>query len=183
MIDRRAFLATFARVAAVTGSRWPGVCQDMLAHAPDKMPDRSLYDKDEEAYWTEVRKLFLIPEDEVYLNNGTVGSSPTPVLKAVFDGYHDSERLAQSDPEDYPIWGYAAWNEFRDSLAEFIACKREELALLRNATEGNSYIANGIDLKPGDEVLTTLAATCIPAALTSGCSHPRVPAFFTSATK
>jgi selenocysteine lyase/cysteine desulfurase len=155
MIDRRAFLATCAGVAAVTGSRWPGVCQDVLAHAPDKMPDRSLYDKDEEAYWTEVRKLFLIPEDEVYLNNGTVGSSPTPVLKAVFEGYHDSERLAQSDPEDYPIWGYAAWNEFRDPLAEFIACKREELALLRNATEGNSYIANGMDLKPGDEVLMT----------------------------
>jgi len=30
---------------------------------------------------------------------------------------------------------------------------RDEIALVRNATEGNSYIANGIDLKPGDEVL------------------------------
>jgi len=53
-----------------------------------------------------LRKQFLIPADEVYLNNGTVGSSPAPVLRAIFDGYNDTERMAQSDPEDYPIWGY-----------------------------------------------------------------------------
>ena len=155
MSDRRGFLSSFLGLAGLAATPLPDVCQDILAGAPDKLPDRSLYDQDEEAYWTEVRKLFLIPQDEVYLNNGTVGSSPTPVLKAVFEGYRDSERLAQTDPEDYPIWGYAAWNEFRDPLAEFIGSKRDELALLRNATEGNSYIANGMDLKPGDEVLMT----------------------------
>jgi selenocysteine lyase/cysteine desulfurase len=155
MVGRRSFLSSFAGVAALTSNAFPEVCQDILAHFPDKLPDPTLFDKDEEAYWTEVRKLFLIPADEIYLNNGTVGSSPVPVLRAVFDGYRDSERLAQADPEDYPIWGYAAWNQFRDPLAEFIGCKRDELALLRNATEANSYIANGIDLKPGDEVLMT----------------------------
>jgi len=155
MIDRRSFLSSFAGMAALTGAPLPDVCQDILAHSSGKLPDPNLYDKDEEAYWTEVRKLFLIPEDEVYLNNGTVGSSPTPVLQAIFESYRDSERLAQNNPEDYPIWGYAAWNQFRDPLAEFIGCKRDELALLRNATEANSYIANGIDLKPGDEVLMT----------------------------
>jgi len=63
--------------------------------------------------------------------------------------------MDQQDPEDYPIWGYAAWNEFRDPLAAFVGCHRDEIALLRNATEANSYIANGIDMKPGDEVLMT----------------------------
>ena len=155
MFDRRSFLSWFAGMATLGSLPSPEVCNEIFGQAPDKLPDRSLYDANEETYWTEVRKLFLIPEDEVYLNNGTVGSSPTPVLKAVFEGYRDSERLAQADPEDYPIWGYAAWNEFRDPLAEFIGCKREELALLRNATEANSYIANGIDLKAGDEVLMT----------------------------
>jgi isopenicillin-N epimerase len=155
MFDRRSFLSSFAGIAALGSGPAPDICSEILGQSPDKLPDRNLYDTDEEAYWTEVRKLFLIPEDEIYLNNGTVGSSPTPVLKAVFEGYRDSERLAQSDPEDYPIWGYAAWNQFRDPLAEFIGCKRDELALLRNATEANSYIANGVDLKPGDEVLMT----------------------------
>ena len=154
MPDRRGFLSTFAAAAAATTLPLAKIYDD--AHrSQTAMPDASLYAKDEEAYWTALRKQFLIPEDEVYLNNGTVGSSPLPVLKAIVDCYHDTERMAQSDPEDYPIWGYAAWNEFRDPLAAFIGCKRDELALLRNATEANSYIANGVDLKAGDEVLIT----------------------------
>jgi selenocysteine lyase/cysteine desulfurase len=36
-----------------------------------------------------------------------------------------------------------------------VGCKRDEIALVRNATEANSYIANGVDLKAGDEVLIT----------------------------
>jgi isopenicillin-N epimerase len=158
MLDRRSFLSTFSGLAALGVAPVAArsvISDDFLAQFPSKLPDPSLYDKDEEAYWTEMRKLFLIPDDEVYLNNGTVGSSPAPVLRAVFEGYRDSESLAQTDPEDYPIWGYAAWNEYRDPLAEFIGCKRDELALLRNATEANSYIANGVDLKAGDEVVMT----------------------------
>jgi len=158
MLNRRSFLSTFSSFAALGAAPLPArsaISDDFLAQFPTKLPEPSLYEKDEEAYWTAMRKLFLIPEDEVYLNNGTVGSSPAPVLRAVFEGYRDSERLAQVDPEDYPIWGYAAWNEYRDPLAEFIGCKRDELALLRNATEANSYIANGVDLKAGDEVVIT----------------------------
>jgi isopenicillin-N epimerase len=156
MVDRRDFLSSFAGLAGVASMlpfspEWSA----LLEQEPPKLPDSALYSSNEEAYWTEWRKQFLIPADEVYLNNGTVGSSPMPVLRAVFDGYNDTEKMAQSDPEDYPIWGYGAWNEFRDPLAEFVGCTRDELALVRNATEANSYIANGLDMKPGDEVLMT----------------------------
>jgi len=153
MIDRRGFLSSFAGVAGALGL--PPKWSALLEQEAPKLPDSALYGSNEEAYWTAWRKQFLIPADEVYLNNGTVGSCPLPVLRAVFDGYNDTEKMAQSDPEDYPIWGYGAWNEFRDPLAEFVGCTRDELALVRNATEANSYIANGLDMKPGDEVLMT----------------------------
>ncbi len=156
MIDRRGFLSSFAGIAGAAGALGlPPKWNPLLQQESPKLPDSTLYGSNEEAYWTEMRKQFLIPADEVYLNNGTVGSSPMPVLRAVFDGYNDTEKMAQSDPEDYPIWGYGAWNEFRDPLAEFIGCTRDELALVRNATEANSFIANGLDMKPGDEVLMT----------------------------
>ena len=156
MLDRRGFLSSFAGLAGTAGALsvardWPA----LLEQEAPKLPDSALYSSDEEAYWGELRKQFLIPPDEVYLNNGTVGSSPMPVLRAIFDGYNETEKMAQSNPEDYPIWGYASWNEFRDPVAAFVGSHRDEFALLRNATEANSYIANGLDMKPGDEVLMT----------------------------
>ncbi|HXX00335.1 MAG TPA: aminotransferase class V-fold PLP-dependent enzyme, partial [Candidatus Acidoferrales bacterium] len=152
MLTRRHFLSAATTVATGLAFR-----RDLLAQLEKipPLPERSLLDKDEDAFWAAMRRQFLIPEDEVYLNNGTVGSSPAPVLRAIFDGYTTTERMDQEDPEDYPIWGYAAWNEFRDPLAAFVGCNHDEIALLRNATEANSYIANGVDMKAGDEVLMT----------------------------
>jgi selenocysteine lyase/cysteine desulfurase len=153
MMDRRNFLGSIAGAAGAFSLR--NELFEQIERAPARLPDTALFDANEEAYWTELRKQFLIPADEVYLNNGTVGSSPAPVLRAVFDGYNETEKMAQTEPEDYPIWGYAAWNEFRDPLAAFVGCRRDEIALVRNATEANSYIANGLDLQAGDEVLMT----------------------------
>ncbi len=157
MLNRRRFLSSSlaSSFAVGAGVAWRGNLWAQLEALPSKIPDRSLYEQNEDAYWRELRKQFLIPADEIYLNNGTVGSSPAPVLRAVFEGYEKCEKLNESDPEDYPIWGYASWNDFRDPLAAFVGCNRDEIALLRNATEANSYIANGIDLKAGDEVLMT----------------------------
>ena len=130
MFDRRRFLTATGGLAATLAFRGNLLAQ--LEKAPSNLPDPDLFDKNEDAYWAEMRKQFLIPEDEIYLNNGTVGSSPAPVLRAIFEGYATTERMDQQDPEDYPIWGYASWNEFRDPLAAFVGCHRDEIALLRN---------------------------------------------------
>jgi selenocysteine lyase/cysteine desulfurase len=158
MLNRRSFLtsaAGFAGFSLAGATAFGNSLLARIAAVPKELPPDSLLQTDEDAYWAELRKQFLIPEDEVYLNAGTVGSSPAPVLKAVFDGYNETEKMAQEDPEDYPLWGYSALNEFRAPLAAFIGCGTEEIALVRNATEANNYATNGIDMKAGEEVLTT----------------------------
>jgi selenocysteine lyase/cysteine desulfurase len=153
MLDRRGFLST--TLSGLTGYiAFKHELFTQLEQMPT-LPARTLLDTDEDAFWAQMRRQFLIPPDEIYLNNGTVGSSPAPVLRAVFDSYLTTEKMEQSDPENYPIWGYGPFNEFRDPLAAFVGCSRDEIALVRNATEANNFIANGIDLKAGDEVVIT----------------------------
>lgn len=150
MLDRRRFLSASASAAALATLSQYAFSQ---TSSPAHLPAPDLYQRNEEAYWTEARRLFPIPEEVVYLNNGTVGSCPQPVLDAVFEGYRETEKMMPEDPEDYPIWGYGPWNEFREPLAAFVGASRDEIALTRNCTEGNSYIANGVDMQAGDEVL------------------------------
>ncbi|HMK30806.1 MAG TPA: aminotransferase class V-fold PLP-dependent enzyme [Terriglobales bacterium] len=163
MLHRRDFLhATLGAGGLAAAGLFPSTLEPQTALAQvascapgvkPKLPDPALYSRDADAYWAEIRRQFLIPEDMVYLNNGTVGSSPWPVLEAVFASYFDCEKLGWDDPEDYPIWGYAPWNQYRDPLARFVGATRDEIALVRNATEANSFMANGLDLNPGDEVI------------------------------
>jgi hypothetical protein len=107
MMDRRSFLGSSFRssLALGVGLGFRGSLWAQLQALPSKLPEPSLYESNEDAYWSEMRKQFLIPADEVYLNNGTVGSSPAPVLRAIFEGYETCEKLNEADPEDYPIWG------------------------------------------------------------------------------
>src|SRR5512138_593912 len=149
MLDRRSFLSSAAVLAGTAAVSRRALAQAATA----SLPSRSLYDRDEDAYWREVRKLFPIPQDEVYLNNGTNGVCPAPVVNAVFEGYRTTERMDQRDPEDYPLFGYGPWNDFRDPLAQFVGVPRDELAIVRNSTEANNFMINGLDMKPGEEAL------------------------------
>jgi isopenicillin-N epimerase len=151
MLDRRHFLSSLAGIGALAAFRSDAFAEGCAPAPP--LPSAALYNKNEDAYWAALREQFVIPRDEVYLNNGTVGSSPLPVLKAVFDAFLDTEKMAQADPEEYPIWGYDPYVKHREALAQFVGATRDQIALTRNATESNSYIANGLELKPGDEVL------------------------------
>ena len=156
MLDRREFLIAgigLAGEAALPKQSLRGADLEV-----EKLPSARLHASDEEAYWAKLRKQFLIPRGVVFLNNASIGSSPKPVLRAIFDACEEIERVSPTDPEDYPFWGYGRprpFSSFRDRMASFVGCTRDELALTRSATEGINLLANGCDMKAGDEVLMT----------------------------
>lgn len=161
MLDRRGFLgslAGFTAFASVAGpvavaQRGGRISNCLVDGIAPLLPKRDLYERDEDAFWAALRNQFLIPLDEVYLNNGTVGSSPYPVLRGIFDSFLETEKMAQANPEEYPIWGYEPYVTYRDAVAQFVGATRDQIALTRNATESNNYIANGLEMKAGDQVL------------------------------
>ncbi|MFW6079133.1 MAG: aminotransferase class V-fold PLP-dependent enzyme, partial [Gemmatimonadota bacterium] len=105
----------------------------------------------------ELRRSFLIPEDEAFFNTGTLGSSPRAVLDAVVDHMtHVDRDIAHwdyyPDREQY-FTGYFREDWLREKIAGLINAELDEIALTQNATYGMNYLANGLDLGPGDEVI------------------------------
>jgi selenocysteine lyase/cysteine desulfurase len=147
MLNRRNFLA-----AAAAALAFPYELLAQIDSAP-RFPGNALLQTDADAFWKEIRQQFPLPPEVVYLNNGTCGVSPYPVLKAVFDSFLRQERMEDVDAEKYPLFGYGTFDEFREPLARFIGCDKQEVAIVRNATEANAIMANGLDFNPGDEVL------------------------------
>ena len=129
-----------------------GLSPDVNASAPP-MPDRSLLASEPERYWARIRsEQFLLPDWRAFLNNGSLGVAPKPVVMAVSDSL---SRGASLTTDDYPRWGYETMDDYRSELAKFIGCTKDELALTHNATEAMNFVSAGLDLKPGDEVLLT----------------------------
>jgi selenocysteine lyase/cysteine desulfurase len=126
-----------------------------LAGESPPLPAPSLLATDPDRYWAELRRQWLLAPDHVNLNCGSVGCSPLPVLNAVIDHLLSAEAFREPA---YPWFGYEEnprLRELRDALAAYLRCKRDELALVRNATEANNVVCNGLDLEAGDEVLLT----------------------------
>lgn len=118
------------------------------------LPESSLAESDPDAYWTRLRAdQFLMPGKRAFLNNGSLGVAPRPVLKAVKD-YLDRSAALHID-EGYPRWGYETLDAERERLATFVGCSKDELAIVHNATEALAIIAGGMPLDRGAEVLIT----------------------------
>lgn len=154
MHDRRDFLQRAAIAAAVFGIP-PARAEQHFGRETPRLPPNELFAADPERYWAELRRQWLLAPDHINLNCGSVGCSPLPVLNATIDHMLSAESFREGG---YPWFGYeenARLRALRDSLAAFLHCKRDELALVRNASEGNNVVCNGLDLKAGDEVLLT----------------------------
>jgi selenocysteine lyase/cysteine desulfurase len=154
MVDRREFVRYSAIAAAVFGIPL-GRAERAFGQDAPPFPSDALYTTDPARYWAELRRQWLLAADRINLNCGSVGCTPLPVLRATIDHMLSAEAFRD---EGYPWFGYEEsppLRELRDALAAFLHCRRDELALVRNATEGNNVICNGLDLRAGDEVLLT----------------------------
>jgi selenocysteine lyase/cysteine desulfurase len=109
---------------------------------------------EDEAYWRMVKRQFFIEDGLIYLNSGTYG----PTLRAAYEAVN---RNFQAQGQNYIMqfrrnYLGEAVPKFISKLAEFLGAKPDEIALTSGTTEAMNYIAGGLDLKPGDEILTTL---------------------------
>jgi isopenicillin-N epimerase len=95
---------------------------------------------------------FLVRQDIAFLNHGSFGARPRPVLEA--------QRRWQRELEAQPVAFLgrrlpSLLREARAPLAGFLGVGMNDLVFVPNATHGMNIIARSLDLHPGDEVLGT----------------------------
>ena len=108
--------------------------------------------RDEDA-WSEWQEAWTIDRTVINLNNG--GVCPTP--RAVQEAMERAQRRASTLPPPRVLWSeqQPLREGIRARLAAHWGCDPEELAFTRNASESLQICQFGIDLQPGDEILTS----------------------------
>lgn len=114
----------------------------------------------EKDYWKMVRRQFPLKEGQTYFNNGTIGPAPGYVLNKMIDHMmHNNTHAAEVDYSNGSgtklLTGYFKYEEIRRKIGTIINADYKSIALTQNATFGMNYVANGLDLAKGDELLNT----------------------------
>ncbi len=154
MYTRRDFLGTVGKPAAAamaTVALTPGSIPrliETLSHYPGTPAEIA---RDEE-FWYRVQQAWTVDRTLVNLNNGGVSPAPAVVQDAM-KRHLDYSNLAPV----YTMWRILEPQRegVRQRLAREFGVDGEEIALTRNASEGLQICQLGMDLRAGDEVLTT----------------------------
>ena len=151
---RRRFLSTAA--AAGTAFFLPRFTDDAGSRAAaaerranGRSPDELAADED---FWFDVQQAFTIDRNIINLNNGGVSPSPRVVQDAM-----RRHLEFMNNATAYTLWQIQEPEKesVRRRLAAAFGCDAEEVAITRNSSESLENCLLGIDLKTGDEVLTT----------------------------
>lgn len=115
---------------------------------------------DDPQYWKKIRDQFMLSKDSVFFNPGTVGAMPRVVVDKMTEhlryiGEHVADWAYKDDNKEEFISGYNNLMGIRTKVAALIHADTAEIAMTDNVTNGMSYIANGLTLQAGDEILTT----------------------------
>jgi isopenicillin-N epimerase len=148
-VTRREFVKYFVAGSALSLSALnelnASVYQSITSLNQDYIRDES----PDGVYWDALRKHYLFEDGVIMMNNGTVGPMPKPVFNTLISCF----KVQCTNPFDVYNFIPRKEEEVRSKLAEFIGASPDEIVITRNTTEGMNFVANGLDLGEGDEVI------------------------------
>ncbi len=106
----------------------------------------------DDAFWVQIQQAFTLDRNVVNFNNGGVSPSPRVVLDALRRQIEYSNQAPS-----FVMWRHLEpeIEAVRRRLAATFGCSPDEMAITRNASEALEICLLGLDLEPGDEVLTS----------------------------
>jgi len=102
-----------------------------------------------EPLWHRYRSQFPVTENLVYLNHAAIGPLCRPAAEAMQWFTDDALRFGSLH---YDQW-LAAYEGLRAAAAKLIHAHRDEIAIVKNTSEGVATVALGLDWCPGDTII------------------------------
>ena len=97
-----------------------------------------------------IRRLFPVTQNYVYLNHAAAAPLSAPVHQRIIDHARD---ILDSGHANWREWGIAI-EDVRRQAARFVNAEPDDIAFAPNTSSGLSMIANGIEWRPGDNMVT-----------------------------
>lgn len=97
-----------------------------------------------------LRALFPVTERANYLNHAAVSPPPLPTINAIQSQLAD---VSENGSVNFRDW-LAVKESARRLVAGMLGARPEQLAFMRNTSDGLSTVANGLDWQPGDNLVT-----------------------------
>jgi len=153
--NRRDFIKAGAALGAGMWA-WPFIDQTFAHEAKQKLHESALRLPDEihsdEDFWSWVKHNYTASSNIINLNNG--GVSPHP--KVVQDAVQRFTEMSNEAPSYYMWRMFEKGREsIREKLAKMGGISAEEIAINRNTTEALDTLIFGLDMKRGDEFVTS----------------------------
>lgn len=102
--------------------------------------------------YSDLKEAFLLRKDITFLNFGSFGATPKPI----FEAYQQFQHELEYEPVQFILnKGPEYLKESRVRLAEFLTCEPDDVVYVPNPTFAVNIVARSLDLKAGDEVLST----------------------------
>jgi selenocysteine lyase/cysteine desulfurase len=100
--------------------------------------------------WAEFRRQMPVTARWAYFDHAAVAPLPAPARDALI---RYAQQAADEGDTVWPVWNRRV-EEVRGLAARLIAAEPDEIALVRNTTEGISLVAEGFAWREGDNVVT-----------------------------
>ncbi|MDQ3712318.1 MAG: aminotransferase class V-fold PLP-dependent enzyme [Acidobacteriota bacterium] len=97
-----------------------------------------------------IRELFPAAKNYAYLNSAAVAPVPTIAIEAVNRQLRD---VSENGSTNFTDW-IATKNRAREMVAKMLNARSEQIAFMRNTSDGFATVASGLKWKNGDNIVT-----------------------------
>ncbi len=115
-----------------------------------ELAQAAAFETTSEEFWRLVKEQFIIKQGLIMMNAANLCPAPHMVIEQVCGFTRDED-------SDVSFQNRAKFDVLREQarrkIATYLGASEDEIAIVRNTSEGNNIIVGGLELKAGDEVV------------------------------